>query len=75
MDKLLEILKSFNSCITPDMEKKLVMDGIIDSVDIVSLISELEDAFGIEIPMEDVVEDNFDTIPAMWAMIQRLQQE
>lgn len=75
MDKLLEILKSFNSSITPDMEKKLVMDGIIDSVDIVSLISELEDAFGIEIPMEDVVEDNFDTIPAMWAMIQRLQQE
>ena len=75
MDKLLEILKSFNSSITPDMEKKLVMDGIIDSVDIVSLISELEDAFGIEIPMEDVVEDNFDTIPAMWAMIQRLQQK
>ena len=75
MEKLLEILKSFNSSITPDMEKKLVMDGIIDSVDIVSLISELEDAFGIEIPMEDVVEDNFDTIPAMWAMIQRLQQE
>ena len=75
MDKLLEILKSFNSSITPDMEKKLVTDGIIDSVDIVSLISELEDAFGIEIPMEDVVEDNFDTVLAMWAMIQRLQQE
>ena len=75
MEKLLEILKSFNSSITPDMEKKLVTVGIIDSVDIVSLISELEDAFGIEIPMEDVVEDNFDTVPAMWAMIQRLQQE
>ena len=75
MDKLLEILKSFNSSITPDMEKKLVMDGIIDSVDIVSLISEPEDEFAIEISMEDVVEDNFDTIPAMWAMIQRLQQE
>ncbi len=73
MDKLIEILQSFNPSITDGMEKKIVTDGVIDSVDIVSLISELEDAFGIEIPMEDIVEDNFDTVDAMWAMIQRLQ--
>ena len=69
MDKLIEILQSFNPSITARMEKKIVTDGVIDSVDIVSLISELEDAFGIEIPMEDIVEDNFDTVDAMWAMI------
>ena len=73
MDKLIEILQSFNPSITAGMEKKKVTNGVIDSVDIVSLISELEDAFGIEIPMEDIVEDNFDTVDAMWAMIQRLQ--
>ena len=73
MDKLIEILQSFNPSITVGMEKKIVTDGVIDSVDIVSLISELEDAFGIEIPMEHIVEDNFDTVDAMWAMIQRLQ--
>lgn len=73
MYKLIEILQSFNPSITDGMEKKIVTDGVIDSVDIVSLISELEDAFGIEIPMEDIVEDNFDTVDAMWAMIQRLQ--
>lgn len=74
MDKLLGILKSFNPSITPDMEKKLVTDGVIDSVDIVSLISEIEDAFGVEVPMEDIVESNFDSAPAIWALIQRLQQ-
>ena len=73
MDKMIEILQSFHPSITDGMEKKIVTDGVIDSVDIVSLISELEDAFGIEIPMEDIVEDNFDTVDAMWAMIQRLQ--
>ena len=73
MDKLIEILQSFNQSITVGMEKKIVTDGVIDSVDIVSLISELEDAFGIEIPMEDIVEDNFDTVDARWAMIQRLK--
>ena len=73
MYKLIEILQSFNPSITDGMEKKIVTDGVINSVDIVSLISELEDAFGIEIPMEDIVEDNFDTVDAMWAMIQRLQ--
>ena len=73
MDNLIEILQSFYPSITAGMEKKIVTDGVTDSVDIVSLISELEDAFGIEIPMEDIVEDNFDTVDAMWAMIQRLQ--
>ena len=43
MDKLIEILQSFNPSITDGMEKKIVTDGVIDSVDIVSLISELED--------------------------------
>lgn len=73
MEKLLEILKTYNEAITEDMDKKLVTDGIIDSVDIVSLIADLEDAFGISVPMEDIIEDNFDSASAMLAMINRLK--
>lgn len=74
MEKLLKLLKTFNTSITVDMDKKLVTDGVIDSVDIVSLIAELEEEFGISIPMEDVIEDNFDSVSAIWNMIQRLKQ-
>lgn len=73
MEKLLELLRSFNSSISENMEKRIVTDGVIDSVDIVSLISELEEEFDISIPMEDVVEENFDSVNAIWAMINRLQ--
>ena len=75
MEKLLEILKTYNSSITADLDKKLVTDGIIDSVDIVSLIGEIEDEFDISIPMEDIVEDNFDSLSALWTMVKRLQDE
>lgn len=73
MDKLLMILQSFNRSITIETKEKLVTDGIIDSVDIVSLIAELEDTFNIEVPMEEIVEDNFDSVEVLWNMIQRLQ--
>lgn len=57
------------------MDKRLVTDGVIDSVDIVSLIAELEDAFQISIPMEEVAEANFDSVKAMWKMIERLRKK
>lgn len=75
MNKLLKILKTYNSEITTDMNKKLVSDGVIDSVDLVSLISDLEEEFNISISMEDIVESNFDSVESMWNMIQKLQKK
>ena len=73
MEKLLQILKGIN----PDMDfknaKAIMDDELIDSLDMASLISELEDVFHIEFGLEDITTDNFNTVGAMWNMVQRLQ--
>ncbi|MCF0142099.1 MAG: acyl carrier protein [Parasporobacterium sp.] len=69
MEELLKLLNDFNGTIDYEKETALVTGGLLDSMDIVSLIGELEDAFEIEISMEDVKEENFDSAQAMWDMI------
>ncbi len=72
MDKLLEALKRVNANIDYENEKALVTDKIIDSIDMTSILAELEDTFDIEIDMEYIVPKNFDSLEAMWDMVQEL---
>lgn len=73
MEELLEALNRVNSKIDYENEKSLVTDKIIDSIDMTSILAELEDTFDIEIDMEYIVPENFDSVEAMWEMIQELQ--
>ena len=75
MDKLLEILEDINPNIDYKSEKKLIDDGLLDSLAIVALVSELEDAFDIEITPVDLVPENFNSVEALFNMINRLQEE
>ena len=51
---------------------KLVSSGILDSLSLVAIISAFTMEFGIEIPYEEIVEENFDSVDAMAAMVERL---
>ena len=73
MNELLELLKDINSKVDFENEKHLVTGKVLDSIDITSMISEIEDHFDIEITMEYMVNENFDSVDAMWKMIQELQ--
>ncbi len=70
MEKLIEILKG----IRPDINvesKSLVDDEELDSFDIVSLVSEIIDAFGVELSVEDIIPDNFNSVEAMMNLIEK----
>ena len=71
-DKLLSLLQE--EC--PDIDflasEELVSDGILDSLALTSIIAALTIEFGITIPYEDIVEENFNSIDAMAAMVERL---
>ena len=54
-------------------EKHLIDDRILDSFAIISLISDLEEEFDVRINAVEMVPENFNSIKAMAAMIQRLQ--
>ena len=73
MDKLMEILKELHDDVDYANEKKLIDDGILDSFDIIQLVSDLNEAFDVEINVADLVPDNFNTVEAMWELIQEMQ--
>jgi acyl carrier protein len=74
MEKLLEILNGINGDVDFRTAEGIVDDELIDSIDFTSLISELEDTFDIEIGMNDIIPDNFNTVQAIWNLITRLQE-
>lgn len=75
MEKILEILKSIRSDVDFETEKHLIDDGILDSFDVVSVVGELCDAFDITITAEDLEPENFNSVEAIWALVERLQDE
>lgn len=74
-EKLMDILNDLRPEVEFEKEKKLIDDGILDSFDIVSLVSELNAEFDIEINVMDLEPDNFNTVEAMLALIVKLQEE
>lgn len=74
METLMEILQNIDGDINWEAEKKLIDDRLLDSFGVISLISELEEAFSIEIEASEMIPDNFNSAEAMYAMILRLQE-
>ena len=74
METLLEILNDIDDSIDWENETALIDDRILDSFGVISLISELEDQFEVEIDASEIVPENFNSADAMWKMIQRLQE-
>ncbi len=73
MDKLLEILKEIRPDVDFENETELIDDGILDSFDVVSIISEIDDAFGVQIRINELDPENFNSAEAIWALIQKLK--
>lgn len=75
MDELLSILRGLKPNVDFAAQNNLVTDGILDSFDVVTLVTELNNAFDIEITASDMVFENFDSVSAMMALVERLQEE
>ncbi|MBR0092394.1 MAG: acyl carrier protein [Lachnospiraceae bacterium] len=75
MEELLEILGELHPDVDFESETQLVDDGILDSLDIVSLIGEIKRVFDVTVTAGDIIPDNFNTVQAMMALIERLEDE
>ena len=73
MEAVLNILKGLKPDVDFETETGLIDNAILDSFDIVQLISQLNDAFDIEITPADIIPENFNSAESLWAMIQKLQ--
>lgn len=74
-EEIMEILTELRPDVEFENEKKLIDDGILDSFDIVSLVGELNDAFGVSINVQDLLPENFNCVDAMVELIENLQEE
>lgn len=69
-EKPLEILTEAVPGVDFETETALVDDEILESLDIVTIVSELNDAFDVEITVDDLVPENFNSLDAMLALLQ-----
>ena len=67
METLLKILAELRPDVDFEENKELV--------DIVSLVGELCDEYDIEIGADEIVPENFNSVEAIWALVQRLQED
>ena len=72
MEELKQKLKEMYPAIDFDNEKELVSSGILDSIAVVSIISELEDMYDISVTMEYIQPAYFESVQTMWDMIEEL---
>ncbi len=71
MEKLLKLLKEIRPDVDFEKEESLIGAGVLDSLDIMEIVAEIGDAFGVELSPADIIPVNFDSAQAMWAMIQK----
>ena len=74
-DELMEISTEIRPDVDFENETSLIDDGILDSMDIVSLVGELDDAFDVTVGVENLLPENFNSVDAMVKLIERLQDE
>jgi Phosphopantetheine attachment site. len=75
MEELLEILTELHPDVDYDKEEHLVDDRILDSLDIITLISEIDDRLDVTIPAEEIIPENFNSAKALGEPISRLEDE
>lgn len=74
MDELLERLNDLFPEIDFTRETRLMDGGLLTSLDLVMLVTELNDAYEIEITSEELLSENFNSAEAIWALIRRMQE-
>lgn len=73
MEELLKLLKKIKPEVNFEGNEHLIDNEELDSFDIVSIVSAINDEFDIEIGAGDIVPENFNSIEAIYNLIQKLQ--
>lgn len=74
MEELFELLKGVRPDVDFENETALIDDGLLDSFDVVSIISEIDDVFGVQIRINELDPENFNSAEAIWNLIQKLNK-
>lgn len=71
MNKVIDILSSIRPEVDFKSSTDYIDDGYLDSLDIVTLVSELDQAYSISIDGMDIVPENFSSIESINALLRK----
>lgn len=75
MEILLEILEELHPDVDFENCETLIDDKILDSFDIITLVADINDEFGVAIPAVELIPENFNSVKSLYALIERLSEE
>ena len=71
--QIIDILSEICPGIDFETETALIDDGLIDSLDIVAVVTELMEAFDVELGVDDLTPENFNSVEAIEELIESKQ--
>ena len=72
MKKIVDILSNVHADVDWESETGLIDNGLLDSFDVIALINDLNEAFGVEIDLEHLLPENFNSVQAIARLLQSL---
>lgn len=75
MEKLQQILEEIRPDIDFAAEDKLIDNGILDSIDIIAIVTTVNDTFDVDINVQYLLPENFNSMEAIYQLICKLQDE
>lgn len=75
METLMEILRDMKPFVDFEKEEQLIDSHILNSLDIMTLVARIDDELDVQIPLVEVVPENFQSVKAIYDMIERVQEE
>ncbi len=71
MEKIMEILQGIRPEFDFTSSEDFIEDGYLDSFDLVSLVSELDDTFDISIDGLDIIPENFKSLDTIANVVKK----
>lgn len=71
MEKIYELLNNLRPELDYRDSQNFIEDGMLDSFDVVALVTDLEEAYDIKIDGLDIVPDNFVTVQSIADLVRK----
>ena len=72
-ERILQILQEVRHDVDFENERKLIDNGVLDSFDLISIVSGLNDEFEIEITADELEAENFNMLDSIVALVESMQ--
>ncbi len=73
-EEIIEILKELLPDVDVENATSMADDGLIDSINVVNIVTEVAINFDVQIPFEALVNENFNSVDTIVALVKKLQE-